>query len=385
MTAIAGREVALKQEVGTDFHVHWQGGYDFVHGLPVYQPLPGARRFNYPPFAAQVFQVYGILPMKLAAWLSYLASVALFYLAIRISRRLIRAAAPAWSPSLVPLVLAVLCSAVFVLENLVHIQVNLLLLALCLLGVEALVRGREVAAGGWLVAAAAIKLTPAFFVLWAMIRGTRRTLVSVFAFAALCLALPVAQRGWHQGMLDLSAYHQGFLQKFAAGHIITDERNQNLAAMIYRAAVPEPAGYAYLQGLAGAAPLLYRILAATILAALLIRLFRLRIGRQPFSPLEVASVFLASHLLSGITWKAHLVSLFFVSYAFFSLEWRRLSQAGRVGLGLAWAGIAAIAPGRDLTGSRLHHDLAGYSVYVWVMLLLFTLSVGWKPVGSGDQ
>jgi hypothetical protein len=28
-------------------------------------------------------------------------------------------------------------------------------------------------------------------------------------------------------------------------------------------------------------------------------------------------------------------------------------------------------------GSRLHHYMAGYSVYVWVMLLLFTLSLAW--------
>ena len=53
---------ARKQRVGTDFHVFWQAGYDFAHGLPLYQPLPGARRFNYPPFAAQVFQVLGVFP-----------------------------------------------------------------------------------------------------------------------------------------------------------------------------------------------------------------------------------------------------------------------------------------------------------------------------------
>ena len=43
----AGR--AGKQGVGTDFHVFWQAGYDFAHGLPLYHPLPGARELKYPP------------------------------------------------------------------------------------------------------------------------------------------------------------------------------------------------------------------------------------------------------------------------------------------------------------------------------------------------
>ena len=83
-------------------------------------------------------------------------------------------------------------------------------------------------------------------------------------------------------------------------------------------------------------------------------------------------MFLASHLLSGITWKAHLVTLLFVFYAFFVLDFSRFGRAGRLALGLAGAGIVAIGLGRDLIGSRLHHYLAGYSVFVWVMLLLFT-------------
>jgi hypothetical protein len=41
--------------------------------------------------------------------------------------------------------------------------------------------------------------------------------------------------------------------------------------------------------------------------------------------------------------------------------------------------------GRDLIGSRIHHDLAGYSVFVWVMLLLFALSVVWSNNRNGKS
>lgn len=383
----AGRR-AGKQGVGTDFHVFWQAGYDFAHGLPIYQPLPGARHFLYPPFAAQVFQTLAIFPLKTAAWLFYIASVGLILIAIWLSRDIVQRLEPARRPGSLSLILAVLFSAGFMLDNLVHVQVNLLTLVLCLLGIQAFVAKREFAAGGWLVAATAIKLTPLFFLAWAVIRGSRRSLTAVAVFGALCLMLPAIQRGVAQGSVDLTDYHRSFLHQFAAGGVITNYRNQNLAALVYRAVVPaaaedvQPYEYAYMPSLMAAAPLIYRVLALLVLAAFLTHLLLLRTARQPVGALEISSVFLTGLLLSGITWKAHLVTLLFVFYAFFVLDPGRVARAGRWALGLAWAGIVVIGLGRDLVGSRLHHYLAGYSVFVWVMLLLFVLSLAWGR-GSG--
>ena len=375
---------AGKQGVGTDFHVFWQAGYDFAHGLPLYQALPGARHFNYPPFAAQVFQALGIFPLETAAWLFYVASVVLILIAICLSRDIVRRLEPARRPGSLPLVLAVLFSAGFMLDNLVHVQVNLLTFVLCLLGIQAFVAKREFAAGGWLVAATAIKLTPVFFLAWAMIRGSRRSLAAIAVLGALCLMLPVIQRGVAQGSVDLTDYYGSFLHQFAAGGAVANYRNQNLAALVYRAVVPaaaedvQPYEYAYLPSLAAAAPLLYRAVALVVLAAFLTHIIRLRTASRPVGALEISSVFLTGHLLSGITWKAHLVTLLFVFYAFFLLDPRWVGRAGRWALGLAWAGIVAIGLGRDLIGSRLHHYLAGYSMFVWVMLLLFGLSLVWS-------
>ncbi len=383
VVAAAGRRAA-KQGVGTDFHVFWQAGYNFAHGLPLYQPLPGARHFLYPPFAAQLFQTLGILPLKIAAWLFYVASVGLILLAIWLSRDIVQRLEPARRPGSLPLVLAVLFSAGFMLDNLVHVQVNLLTFVLCLLGIRAFVAKREFAAGAWLVAATAIKLTPLFFLAWAVIRGSRRSLAAAALFGALCLLLPVVQRGVAQGSADLTDYYGTFLQQFAVGGVVTNYRNQNLAALVYRAVVPAaaedvpPYEYAYLPSLAAAAPMLYRVLALVVLAAFLAHIVRLRMARHPLGSLEISSVFLTGHLLSGITWKAHLVTLLFVFYAFFVLDRGRIGEAGRWTLGLASAGIVVIGLGRDLIGSRLHHYLAGYSVFVWVMLLLFVLSVAWS-------
>lgn len=381
----AATQRAAQQGVGTDFHVFWQAGYDFAQGLPLYQPLPGARHFNYPPFAAQVFQILGLLPLKTAALFFYVASVGLILIAVWLSRDIVQKLQPPARPGALPLALAVLCSAGFMLDNLVHVQVNLLTFVLCLLGVQAFVSKRELAAAGWLAVATAIKLTPIFFLAWAVIRGSRRTVATIALFGMLCLILPVVQRGFAQGSADLADYYASFLQQFAAGAVVTNYRNQNLAALVYRAAVPgaaedvPPFEYAYLPSLAAAAPTVYRVLALIVLVAFLSHIVRLRLAKQQIGALEISSVFLAGHLLSGITWKAHLVTLLFVFYAFFGLDFRRFARVGRFAFGLAAAGIVVMGLGRDLIGSRLHHYMAGYSVFVWVMLLLFTLSVVWSP------
>jgi hypothetical protein len=377
----AGR--AEKQRVGTDFHVFWQAGYDFAHGLPLYQPLEGARSFIYPPFAAQAFQLLSVLPLKVAAWLFYIASVCLIGAAVWLTRDIV-ARLHGSERRTVPTILAILFSAVFLIDNLDHVQVNLLIFFLCLLGVRAFLAQRDRAAGGWIMAATAMKLTPVFFALWAVIRGTRRTLAAVTGFGVLALILPMLQRGFRQGLIDLSAYYQAFLHQFAAGAAVTNYRNQNLAAMVYRALVPGSSGdtppydYAYLGALQPWAPLLYRGLALGVLAVFLVHLIRLRAAAKPIGALEITSVFLASHLLSGITWKAHLVTLLFVFYAFFSLDRQRMSPVARGVLGLAWGGIVAAGLGRDVIGDRLHHYWAGYSVFVWVMLLLFAVSIAWS-------
>lgn len=369
---------AASQGIGTDFHVFWQAGTDFSQGRPLYHPLPGARRFLYPPFAAQLFQVLALFPLKTAAWLFQVTNVLLIVLAahltIRIAQRLEPGKQRIW-----PLLMALATTAVFVLDNLVHVQVNLLTFVLCLLGVDAFVTRREPGAAAWLVTATALKITPVFFLVWIAVRGRLRTLAAIGTFGAVALALPIAQRGAGRGVADLAEYYQSFLQEFASGRVITVFRNQNLAAMIYRAVVPEVSGdvlpydYAYLPSLAPAAPAIYRGAALAVLGVLLVFLFRRGRRRERVSVLEICSVFLVGHLLSGITWKAHLVSLLFVSYVFFSMDAREVQSGWRWALPAAWSGLILIGLGRDVLGSRLFHYMAGYSIYVWVMLFLLAL------------
>jgi len=325
--------------------------------------------------------VLGVFQLKTAAWLFYVASALLIFLAIVIADEIVQRLEVPRRRGRSPLVLALLLSANFLFNNLNLLQVNLVIFVLCLLGARALAERREVAASGWIAAATALKIVPIFFLVWAMIRGSRRTLAAVVGFGILGVVLPMIQRGVSQGVVDLTTYYRSFLQAFAAGRVVTDYTNQNLAAMVYRAVTPTAPGavsrydYAYLGSHESAAPVLYTALALGIVALFLIHLTRLRVLGQSVGPLEISSVFLVSHLLSAITWKAHLVTLLFVYYAFFSIDLKSRRQGQRVALLLAGVGAVVIGTGRDLIGTRLHHYVGGYSVIVWVMLLLFGLSI----------
>jgi hypothetical protein len=379
LVATVGVGRAEKQRIGTDFHVFWQAGHDFAHGLPLYQPLEGARALLYPPFAAQAFQSLAVFPLKPAAILFYAANILLILAAVWLTRDIVRRLEGEGRRQRLALILAIVLSGQFVLNNLNLLQMNLVIFVLCLLGARGIVLGRAWSVG-WLVVATLIKITPIFFVVWAVVRGGWRAFRAALVVGLAGLLLPIAQRGPSLGIADLTAYYDSFLQQFAAGGVVTPYTNQTIGAMVYRAVTtpksPQPFEYHYLSSLQPSAPVIYRTLAVIIFSVFLLHLFRLARARQPFTSFEIASVFLVGHLLSGVTWKAHLVTLLFVFYSLLALDHRALHRGARLGLGAAWLGMAVIGlSGRDLVGSTIHHYVGGYSVFVWVMLLLLILCI----------
>jgi hypothetical protein len=376
-TAAVGR--AEKQRIGTDFHVFWQSGRDFAHGLPLYQPLEGARTLLYPPFAAQAFQSLAVFSLKPAAALFYVGNVFLLLVAVWLTRDIVRRLDGKERQQRLALILAIVLSGQFVLNNLNLLQMNLVIFVLCLLGARGIVLGRPWAVG-WVVIATLIKITPIFFVVWAVVRGGWRAFRAALVVGLGGLLLPVAQRGLRLGIADLTAYYDSFLQQFAAGGVVTNYTNQTIGAMVYRAVTtpksPQPFEYHYLSSLQSSAPVIYRTLAVIIFSVFLLYIIRLAKARQPFTSFEIASVFLVGHLLSGVTWKAHMVTFLFVFYSLLAIEHRALPRGARLGLGAAWLGMAVIGlSGRDLVGSTIHHYVGGYSVFVWVMLLLLILCI----------
>ena len=161
---------------------------------------------------------------------------------------------------------------------------------------------------------------------------------------------------------------------------MTDSRVQNLGAMIYRmmrpAETPEQLAYAYLPTSERVAALTYKVTTALLLLLFLGNLGLLRARGATLSAFELSSVFLISHLLSPITERAHLVTLLFVFYTFLAVRLSAFPTALRGALIGSWPFIAvSAADGRDLVGKIAYYEIAGYSVVVWTMLLLFLMGV----------
>lgn len=376
-----------QQEIGGDFAVFWQAGRNFTNGSPLYHDyLPGARPFKYPPFAAMVFQLLGLFPLKIAASLFSLVNLVLWPVSILLVGRILGLVFPQRSPGPIPLALAVILSVQFWQDNFQHVQMNEVVFFLVLLGIHRYLRGRDIAAAAAFVAATAIKVTPVFFLVWLLFRGRRKAVVAAVLFGLASIAVPLVLRGPATGGADLAEYYNGFLAGQPGAAACSYQSCQNLGAMVTRmmrpSDNPEHLDYRYLAASAETERVTYRVLWLAVLLLFLAKLARLRLRGAPLSALEFGLPILAGLLLSPITFKAHLVSLLFVYGSFLSIPPGLLAPTPRrAAMGIALAIAVTGMAGRDLVGDILASYVSGYSLFVWTALLLFLFTVA----ESGDE
>jgi hypothetical protein len=369
------------QHIGNDFAVFWQAGRNFATGHPLYHDyLPGARPLKYPPFAAMVFVLLGVFPLQAAGALFSLLNLALWVAAVYLTRSILARTFPERNLGIWPLVLGVVLSSQFFLDNFHHAQMNEVIFVLVLLGIEAHLREMDVRAAAYIVAATAIKITPIFFVAWLVVRGRRRAALAVPLLALACVLGPLLLRSPARGIAELVEYYHSFLEGHQHGEISEYTGGQNLAPFVNRmmrpAENPRGISYRYVTASEQAAQRTYHALWVIVMLTFLGELIVLRIRRTTWSAFEISSVFLAGLLLSPITFTTHLVSLLFVFSTFLAVRVGPLSPAGRVmavvlGIGMLVTGLS----GRDLVGASIYYGVKGYSLMTWTMLLLFVMAV----------
>jgi glycosyl transferase family 87 len=369
------------QHIGNDFAVFWQAGRNFATGHPLYHDyLPGARPLKYPPFAAMVFVLLGVFPLQVAGTLFSLLNLALWVAAVYLTRSILARTFPDRNRGTWPLVLGVVLSAQFFLDNFHHAQMNEVVFVLVLLGIDAYLREMDVRAAAYIVAATAIKITPIFFVAWLVVRGRRRAALAVPLLALACVVMPLLLRGPARGAAELVEYYHSFLEGHQHGEISEYTGGQNLAPFVNRmmrpAENPRGMSYRYIPASEQAAQRTYHALWVLVMLIFLGELTVLRIRRKTLSAFEISSVFLAGLLLSPITFTTHLVSLLFVFSSFLAVRVSSLTPVGRVmavvlGIGMLVTGLS----GRDLVGATLYYGVRGYSLMSWTMLLLFVTAV----------
>jgi len=373
----------VHEQVGGDFHVFWRAGRNFYSGAPLYHgDLPGARNFIYPPFAAFVFQAFAILPLKVAATLFSLLTMALWVMAALLTRELVTQTFPDRNPATWPLVLAVVFTAQFFLDNVNLVQVNGLIFVLILLGIRAALRNQDATAGLWFVAATALKITPVFFVIWLLIRGRRPALLTVPPAAVACVIVPLLVRGPAKGSVELQEYYHSFLERHQHGAVGTGD--ENVGGKVYRMLRPtendQHHDYRLFAASERVAAFTYRAAVGLLAVAFLGLVVWLRTRRAPVSAFELSTVFLVSHLLSPITRKAHLVTLLFVFSTFLAIRLSTLERRSRIAVGVLWVLMAVSGlTGRDLVGNTAYGYVGGYNIIVSTMLLLFVGAIIMTP------
>jgi hypothetical protein len=169
-----------------DFHIYRLGGQVIGDGKHLYLEQLDAHWFTYPPFAAVLFKPIAALPMVFSRVLWELSSVAAFVTSTVMVLKLagFRGSRTA---------MAGIVAAGILLEPVWHTlflgQINLILLNLILADIWLLSRGRPAGIGVGI--AAAIKLTPAIFVVLFLLAGRTKAALTASATFVLCVLL-----GW---------------------------------------------------------------------------------------------------------------------------------------------------------------------------------------------
>jgi alpha-1,2-mannosyltransferase len=376
-----------------DLEVYRLGVQAWLSGGDLYGPLPEtsahiALPFIYPPFAALLMVPWALMSWT-AAWVSLLAlsTLSLGATLYVVARRMWPSGGPGAALSVasiaLPLALAVQPGKAIdfaatvpdprgpplglepVLQTIEFGQINLLLMALVVL--DCLVERPRWPRGLLIGIAAAIKLTPAVFLLYLLLRRDVRAAVTTVVAGAVATLL---------GFLVAPAESWKFWLDNPVSGVSGSPffTNQTFEAVLVRAGV---------DGVAGRISWLLLSAALLVLAVPVIR-------RAP-APLALVATAGVGLLVSPTSWSHHWVWVAPALLVAAATAWRAHSR-GWLAATVAMAAVFVIAPHqwwlprageRELTWTPLQQVWG--STYVWFTVLLFVLLwLAWRKPGTEE-
>lgn len=273
-----------------DADVYRSGAQAVLDGAPLYGQLyevgGTALPFTYPPLAALLFTPLRIVPLPAAGALLTVLSLGCLWLVLAVT---LRAVGADWRLAVWVMPVAALFEPVR--DTVSFGQINLVLMALVVC--DTLGR-RRVTTGALAGLAAAVKLTPAVFILFFLLRRDYRS-AAVMVFTAVAATLAAA------AVLPRTSWTYFTDTLLHTGRIgdLGYSKNQSLAGVLTRLTDAGWADYVWLSGVAG-------VLAWGLFAG-----WRVRRDR----PLLLAVVAMVSVLCSPVSWSHHWVWLIVVVLA----------------------------------------------------------------------
>ncbi len=357
-----------------DFTVFWQAGTNFINNLPLYARIGGAERFIYPPFAAMCFQLFALVGLHQAAAIFCFCNCIIWGLIIYYTRKILLLTSATVKQINHALIIAFLLSFRYFWYHLSFIQMNELVLLLTLAGVYNFLVKNNHWAIPLLVIATFIKIIPVLVLIWMLSKSNYKNYLRAVIYFLLCMIIPILFRGMHQGINDLQDYYTTFLQPFKDGRVEPKLQNYGLAAALFKMFSFTPDGEKYHYIITILSPvtinLMYKSIIVFSLIAFVVMLVYSRFFAKQISLLELGFILMFTHLLSGITWEYHLVTLFFVIPILY-LNFINAKPAYKwlyyvFGVFLFFNSIV----GADTVGYYLYYKSCGYSLLTWMLLFL---------------
>jgi len=350
-----------------DLQVYRQGVQAAIHGVNMYGTLPKTTLgiglpFIYPPFAAIALGPFALIPWGITQWAFFAVSVLALAITIYLVARRV------WGERGTELVLWAAACAIplAVLLEPVHStldfgQVNLILMVL--VAADCLTEQPKWPRGIGVGIAAAIKLTPAAFVLYFLIRRDYKAAITAAITGAVMTALGFvlmpkeSMRYWFGGMGNVSGLSGSAFRT-----------NQSIQGVLARLQVPEPAFTA-----------LWAVLSLALLV-LVVAAMR-RAADNPPLAMSFNAVF--TLLVSPISWSHHWVWIAPALLAAMGAATRLRGRRASIWYLLIVATAAAFLfgpqnrePGdnnREFAWTPWQHIVG--DTYVWLSVLLVVLYV----------
>jgi alpha-1,2-mannosyltransferase len=391
---LAGTLIKVLRGVNSDFPLHYTFGKRFLEGTFIYA---GGLHVPYPPFWALFWAPWTLLSLEAAQVVAFLilgigSLTGFSVILIRIGHRII----PAPDDRItIALCVTLVFAARFILRDLTESGPNLFLWFVAWAGLLLYLGGRRVAGGILIGFSAALKLTPAIFIPYFLLKREWSTATAALAIAAVLSVSPSLLRpaplfweemgswmgnAWHGvttvdpsgtildkppiGNLALRPALARFFQRYPAGHPLFVDHPGFIQFLDLS---PQGAGW-FVRSL---------MLALIGMVAWRFRWRASDAGHPMVLPLELATVSALALLYSPITWKQHCVSLLPALFllTLCSLQWNHVSRW--MWCAMIYYVVFALALTRDAIGGRFSILLESYHLVTWAILLVVILLLVW--------
>ncbi|NQU95649.1 MAG: DUF2029 domain-containing protein [Candidatus Omnitrophica bacterium] len=203
----------------TDFDTYYYAGRDVLAGASVYTEHESISPYIYPPFFACLIAPFTLFSLEVTSVFWYILNLALFFLSILLSFRLIFDDKPkAINPNVLlsaPVILFFVMLTGLFIDNISMLQANISILFLVVAGLYFFKKKMDLPASFFLGLAISIKVIPILFLIYFIVKKEFKMAVFTALWTGLfSYAVPAAFMGPDNAWVSLDMWSKSMLFKF---------------------------------------------------------------------------------------------------------------------------------------------------------------------------